>query len=663
MTWTRSLDSLGMLRVAAVTPALRVADVSFNTAEIERHTAAAASSGATLVAFPELSLTGYTAADLFFQAALLEAAREGLTRVERLTDQLPVAVVVGLPLRLDDARIYNCAAFIARGQTQGIVPKVFLPTRREYYERRWFASGRDCLETSVLLERNNRVPFGTDLLFEIERASRPSVRVGIEICEDLWAPEPPSGALCTAGATVIVNPSASDEWLGKAEYRRNLVQQQSARCSAAYVYAASGPTESSTDVVFSGHSMIAENGTLLGETPRFEYESSIVADIDVQQILHERSQNSSFIDSRQTAETRIIPVGLQTAGSETTTDTPPLRPNPPRPFVPTGDTERATRCAEIFAIQSTGLATRLRHTGLKSVTLGLSGGLDSTLALLVTIRAFDRLGLDRTGIHSVTMPGFGTSNRTKNNATLLAEACGVPLRHVPIDLAVRQHFVDIGHSEDKHDITYENAQARERTQILMDLANAEGALVVGTGDLSELALGWCTYNADHMSMYHVNAGVPKTLVRYIVEWVADSGELAAASSVLHDICATPITPELLPLQDGELVQETEATVGPYDLHDFFLFQTVRHGTAPDKTLFLALAAWGASYDPATIAKWLEVFYRRFFGQQFKRSAMPDGPKVGSVALSPRGDWRMPSDASAAAWLDQLARARRAAGIE
>jgi NAD+ synthase (glutamine-hydrolysing) len=460
--------------------------------------------------------------------------------------------------------------------------------------------------------------------------------------------------MALAGATIFMNPSASVELLGKADYRRELVKQQSARCLAAYLYAGSGPNESTTDTVCAGHSLIAENGTMLAETERFQFSTQIAsADIDLQRLIHERLVNSSFSAGGTKHSYRVLSFNLPQPQHEIPDDTL-LRPLSQMPFVPADPAQRARHCREIFSIQSTGLAKRLRHTGVKKVTLGISGGLDSTLALLVTIRAFDTVGLPHSGIVAVTMPGFGTTARTRTNAERLSELLGVTLRRIPINDAVRQHFKDIGHDEKLHDITYENAQARERTQVLMDLANQVGGLVVGTGDLSELALGWATYNADHMSMYHVNAGVPKTLVRYLIEWTADSEFSGEVSEVLRDISATPISPELLPLGDGDkLQQETEVTIGPYLLHDFFLFQVVRYGYPPRKVFYLAQKAFHGTYTPNVILKWLGVFYQRFFSQQFKRSAMPDGPKVGTVALSPRGDWRMPSDAVSALWQQEV----------
>jgi NAD+ synthase (glutamine-hydrolysing) len=656
--------SLDYVRVAAVTPELRVADVAYNTQAILAALEDAAAQGCSLALCPELAVTGYTCADLFYQSLLRDQARIALVALAQATSRLGIVTVVGLPLEVA-GKLYNCAAFLAEGAVLGVVPKTYLPTTQEYYEERWFSSSRDCPVDRVELD-GLPIPFGADLLFTAR--NMPQCVLGIEICEDLWASNPPSGSMALAGATLFLNPSASDEVLGKAEYRRALVRQQSARCLAGYVYAGSGPGESTTDVVFGGHCLIAENGALLAETMRFQFTRQMaITDLDLEQLTHERITNSSFSSALPTRAYRQIaftlPVSpLMQAMDLTAVEPPLLRPQLSQtPFVPADLTQRATHCEEIFAIQSMGLARRLRHIGARAVTLGLSGGLDSTLALLVTLRAFTTLGLPPSGIVAVSMPGFGTSARTRRNAARLAELVGVTLREIPIEAAVRQHFHDIGHDERVMDVTYENAQARERTQILMDLANQVGGLVVGTGDLSELALGWATYNGDQMSMYHVNAGVPKTLVRYLIAWCAESLFHGATAQVLRAICATPSSPELLPQSAGRakhsaIVQETESAIGPFLLHDFFLFSTVRYGFPPRKTLFLATRAFAGRYTPQEIVRWMQVFLQRFFANQFKRSAMPDGPKVGSVALSPRGDWRMPSDASVALWrqeLDQL----------
>jgi NAD+ synthase (glutamine-hydrolysing) len=642
----------GFVRAAVVSPALRVADVEFNVGEMIAAMQRAAAAGASLVLFPELGVTGYTCADLFYQSLLLEKARHALTTLAQATAENKMAAVVDLPLQ-QDGKLYNCAAFLNNGAIVGIVPKTYLPKTQEYYEERWFTSSRYAQFDAVEIE-GTRAPFGADLLFRATNV--PGLTIGIEICEDLWAVNAPSSDKALGGATVLLNPSASDDTLGKSVYRTDLVTHQSGRCLAAYLYAGASANESTTDVVFAGHSLIAENGIELAITERFRFDTQMaIADIDVERLINERIKNTSFSSQVPTRRYRTLEFELPPPLERKDVSAKRLyRPLSRMPFVPSDLTQRARHCREIFALQSTGLAKRLKHIGVKNTVIGISGGLDSTLALLVTIKAYDTLGLDRRGLMAITMPGFGTTARTKSNAEQLAAQLGITFRTIPITDAVRQHFRDIGHDENVHDVTYENAQARERTQILMDLANEVNGIVVGTGDLSELALGWATYNGDHMSMYHVNAGVPKTLVRYLVEWVADAEFSGEVTRVLHDIVATPITPELLPLDaNGALQQETEAAIGPYVLHDFFLYYTVRHQFAPRKIFFLAQHAFADEYDDATLLKWLGVFYRRFFSQQFKRSAMPDGPKVGSVALSPRGDWRMPSDASAALWLEQV----------
>jgi NAD+ synthase (glutamine-hydrolysing) len=645
--WQRK--ELGFMRVASCAPALRVADVEYNVQQICAALTQAAAESVQLVVFPELCITAYSCADLFYQEHLLQAARAGLWQIAAATASNHVSCVVGLPLRVA-GRLYNCAALLSAGRTVGVTPKSYLPTTGEFYERRWFTPGDRTLPATIDLA-GEQAPFGVDLLFAA--AEIPGCVVGIEICEDLWAVEPPSGRLALAGATLLVNPSASNELLGKAEYRRDLVRQQAARCLAAYVYAGAGAGESTTDVVYSGHCLIAENGTLLAESERFQLDTQmIVADLDMQRLDYERVRNSSFGQAVGAVDLRRISFTLPNSSAAAA----PLtnRPLARTPFVPANTARRAEHCREIFSIQATGLAKRLRHVGARAITLGVSGGLDSTLALLVAVRAFDQLGLDRAGIIAITMPGFGTTARTRSNAEQLALDLGVTLRTIAIGESVRLHFRDIGHDEARHDVTYENAQARERTQILMDVANQIGGLVVGTGDLSEAALGWMTFNGDHMSMYHVNAGVPKTLVRYLVAWCADEFFMGATAAVLRDIVETPISPELLPLgADAQLEQKTEDTIGPYELHDFFLFQVVRYQFAPAKVFFLAQQAFAGIYPDAVLLRWLGIFYRRFFAQQFKRSAMPDGPKVGSVALSPRGDWRMPSDAVSTLWVVEV----------
>lgn len=646
-------SDFGYLRVAVASPELRVGDPGFNAARTIEMLGELAAQGCSIAVFPELGLTGYTCADLFFQSALRDGAIRALLEVAEATRLISLAAVVGVPL-VEGGRLFNCAAVVASGRVRGIVPKTFLPTSQEYYEERWFARA-SAFGSGTIRIGSEDVPAGADLLFDME--DRPSCRFGIEICEDLWAVEPPSGAMALAGATLILNPSASDELLGKVEYRRELVRQQSGRCLAAYAYASSGLWESSTDVVFSGHGLLAECGSVLSETERFQFaSSSAIADFDLQRITNERLRNSSF-SAVSPREFRKVSFSI---GQPAIDSISLLRPVPANPFVPGEAGERSIHCREIFAIQSAGLARRLAHSKAAKAVIGLSGGLDSTLAALVCVHALSRLGRSPQDLLTVIMPGPGSTRRTQDNAARLAEALGAEARTIRIGPAVDLHLSDIGHPADLHDATYENAQARERTQILMDIANQTGGIVVGTGDLSEMALGWCTYNGDQMSMYHVNSGVPKTLVKYLVQWCADEVFDEPARSLLLDIIATPISPELLPLDGAaELVQKTEETVGPYELHDFFLFQVVRNGFPPTKILTLAEIAFHERYDRDVLVRWLEVFYTRFFAHQFKRSAIPDGPKVGTVALSPRGDWRMPSDASAAEWLAQVARLRDA----
>lgn len=640
-----NLADLGLLRLGVAAPELAVADVAGNCRRLLALMTRAREQGCQLLLFPELALTGYSCGDLFYQPLLQQAALAALDELSRKTGELELAVVVGLPLQ-QGGRLFNCAALLAGGRVVGVVPKTYLPNSQEFYEERWFSPGG--VATADQLELGGEaVPFGADLLFRADR--QPDCLVGLEICEDLWAVTPPSSLLAASGATLLLNPSASPETLGKEGYRRELVRSQSARCLAAYAYASAGPGESSTDLVYSGHSLIYENGIELAETERFSFASELaLADVDLQRLQVERQRTSSFADAPG-RRCRIVEFSLGTGSTGRF-----LRPLSATPFVPAQAGERDARCHEIFALQTTALAKRLRHTGCRRVVIGISGGLDSTLALLVTVKAFDKLGLPRYGIEALTLPGFGTTVRTRGNAEQLAELLGVNLRVISIDGAVRGHFQDIGHDESCHDITFENAQARERTQILMDVANQLGGLVIGTGDLSELALGWCTYNADHMSMYGVNAGVPKTLVRYLVDWCAEAEFAGKAREILHDIGATPVSPELLPPDaNGEIDQKTEEKVGPYRLHDFFLFHVLRLHTPPRKLLAYACQAFAGEFGRDEILRWLPVFYRRFFSQQFKRSCLPDGPKIGSVALSPRGDWRMPSDAAADLWLAEL----------
>jgi len=638
------MDNYGFVKVAAAVPQVAVADCARNAERIVALAQQAARRGVELVAFPELAVTGYTCADLFLQPALLDAADEALGEIMRQTRKLPLALIVGLPLRHED-RLYNCAAVVAQGRLLGVVPKSYIPNYAEFYEARWFASGAG-IEEERITAAGQEADFGTELTFAVNGAE-----FGIEICEDLWVASPPSSRLALNGAKLIFNLSASPEGVGKHAYLRELVAQQSARTHTAYVYCSAGFGESSTDLVFAGNGLIAENGTMLAQAARFSLDEQLtVADVDIERLEFERRRNTSFRMREEAGESTVIEMELPDALKASALD----RRVDPMPFVPADEAHRSERCEEIFQIQSHGLARRLAHTGCRCAVVGISGGLDSTLALLVTVRTFDKLGLDRRGILGITMPGFGTTDRTYRNALKLMEGLGVTVREIPIRDACLQHFRDIGLPESDRSAAYENAQARERTQILMDVANMEGGLVIGTGDLSELALGWATYNGDQMSMYGVNTSVPKTLVRHLVRWAADTERDGATRATLLDIIDTPVSPELLPAdREGNIAQKTEDLVGPYELHDFFLYNFVRAGFRPAKIAFLAEQAFAGSYDRETIVKWLRVFFRRFFAQQFKRSAMPDGPKVGSVSLSPRGDWRMPSDASAALWLREL----------
>lgn len=638
------MDNFGFLKVAAAVPHVRVADCDYNTERMAAMAEEAARRGVEIVAFPELGVTAYTCGDLLLQPTLLDAADTALERLVRTTRKLPLTLIAGVPLR-HGSTLYNCAVVFTQGRVLGVVPKTHIPDYGEFYENRWFASGAGISEEHIVVA-GHEADFGADLTFEIN-----GTEFGIEICEDLWTAVPPSSQLALNGAKVIFNLSASPEAVGKHAYLRQLVAQQSARAIAAYVYCSAGFGESSTDLVFAGNGIIAENGAVLRESARFSPdEQLVVADVDIERLEFERRRNTSFRANEGATENTVIemeiPEGLRGVVLDRDID--------PMPFVPKDEANRSERCEEIFQIQSHGLAQRLTHTRAEKAVVGISGGLDSTLALLVTVRTFDKLRLDRSGIIGITMPGFGTTDRTYNNALCLMRGLGVTIREIPIRDACLQHFKDIGLDPADRSAAYENAQARERTQILMDVANMESGLVVGTGDLSELALGWATYNGDQMSMYGVNASVPKTLVRHLVKWAAHTEKDAATRAALLDIIDTPVSPELLPADaEGKIAQKTEDLVGPYELHDFFLYNFLRAGYGPAKILLLAEQAFDGSYDRTTILRWLTVFFRRFFTQQFKRSAMPDGPKVGSVALSPRGDWRMPSDASAAAWLREL----------
>lgn len=630
----------GFVKVAAVTPDIRVADVEFNKEQICRKTDEAAASGAKIIVFPELCVTGYTCSDLFTQDVLLDHAREVLTEIAAHTRDMDALVFVGAPLAVD-GELYNVAAAMNHGKILGLTTKTFLPNYGEFYEMRQFREGPE--KAREIEFDGEMVPFGPKILFTAKQMEH--LIVAAEICEDVWSPVPPSIEAVREGATVIVNCSASDETIGKAAYRESLIEGQSARLIAGYIYSNAGEGESTTDLVFGGHNLIAENGTILAESKRFE-NGTIYSEIDVNRLMSERRKNTTFKTAKERTLTRV-PFDIEITKTELT------RVFPSRPFVPSENRERAKRCEEILTIQAMGLKKRLEHTHAKCAVVGISGGLDSTLALLVTAKAFDALGLDRKHIISVTMPCFGTTDRTYNNACKMSLSLGAELREVPIAAAVMQHFKDIGHDPEDHSVTYENSQARERTQVIMDIANANGGMVIGTGDMSELALGWATYNGDHMSMYGVNASVPKTLVRHLVQYYADTTDDKELQEVLYDVLDTPVSPELLPPKDGKIAQKTEDLVGPYELHDFFLYYFLRFGYAPSKIYRIAKYSFAGEYDDETIYKWLRTFCWRFFAQQFKRSCLPDGPKVGTVALSPRGDWRMPSDACVASWMRDL----------
>lgn len=630
----------GFVKAAAATPDIRVADVKYNTEKICEAIEAAAGEKAKIVVFPELCVTGYTCGDLFTQDVLLRDARAALLKIADFTADKDILAFVGVPLSVD-GELYNVAAALNRGEILGLTTKTFLPNYAEFYEMRQFTPGPE--KAREILFEGKRVPFGPQILFQA--SSMEELIVSAEICEDVWSPIPPSIQAAMEGATVIVNCSASDETIGKDRYRRELIAGQSARLIAGYVYANAGEGESTTDLVFGGHNLITENGAVLSEAKRFRNDI-IYSEIDIYRLLGERRKNTTFKTSE---ERKLVRVPFYIEREKTVL----TRHFPKQPFVPANEEERARRCEEILTIQAMGLKKRIAHTHAKSAVVGISGGLDSTLALIVTARAFEMLGRDKKDITAVTMPCFGTTDRTYQNACKMAVQLGAELMEVRIADAVSVHFRDIGHDPGDHSVTYENSQARERTQVLMDIANERGGMVIGTGDMSELALGWATYNGDHMSMYGVNASVPKTLVRHLVKYAADVTPDEQLKAVLYDVLDTPVSPELLPPKDGNIAQKTEDLVGPYELHDFFLYYMVRFGYEPSKIFRLAEETFVGSYDKATILKWLEIFCRRFFSQQFKRSCLPDGPKVGTVALSPRGDWRMPSDACAAVWLNDL----------
>ncbi len=638
----------GFVRVAAAAPMLKVANCEYNTGEIIKISKEAEKQGAQFVVFPELAVTAYSCGDLFLQKTLQNAAIKGLETILTETGALECVIIIGIPLVVN-SRMYNCGVALKEGKILGVVPKAYIPNYSEFYEKRWFCSGLGKRNETINL-LGFSVPFGTDVIFEAENIS--GLCFGIEICEDLWVPAPPSSAQAVNGATLLFNLSASNEIVGKHEYRESMANLQSAKCSAAYVYSSSGPNESTTDLVFGGHALISEYGSLMAESQRFSFEEQlIISDIDIERLVNERLKNSAFTQDTTDNAFRKAVFNIKELESGNL-----LRRIDPHPFVPSNPDVRNIRCEEIFNIQTSGLAKRLKHTGMDKCVIGISGGLDSTLALLVIAKACDRLGLDRKNIHAVTMPGFGTSSNTLNNSLELMRLMGVTTYRIDIREACMKHFEDIGHDPEVYDVTYENVQARERTQILMDKANKLGGLVIGTGDLSELALGWATYNGDHMSMYAVNTGVPKTLVKYLVQWAADYVFEDETKKVLLSILDTPISPELLPTDEaGEIAQKTEDIVGPYELHDFFLYHMVRYGANPSKIYYMAKQAFAGKYSEEIINKWLNAFLRRFFSQQFKRSCLPDGPKVGSISLSPRGDWRMPSDADVMEWLGDLNR--------
>lgn len=637
----------GFVTVAAAIPSVKVADTFYNVEETEKLIAQAVEQRVEIVCFPELGLTGYSCQDLFRQHQLIVGAQDALMTLLTYTRKLDIIVVVGMPIQTDTV-LLNCAVVIQAGQILGIVPKTFLPNYGEFYEQRWFASALDIVPTQVYLAGSPVTVSPEPRIF----VTPSGVKFGIEICEDVWSPTPPSTHLALAGADIILNLSASDELIGKHGYLLSLVAQQSARTITGYVYAGCGFGESTQDVVYGGNALIYENGKMLARSSRFSIEPQlVVGQIDVERLRAERRANTTFTMAQRGRKAELVKT-LPTMEAEEFLLTRNIHP---WPFIPQADRMEAS-CEEILNIQAAGLVKRLAHIGCSNVVIGISGGLDSTLALLVVVKAFDILHLDRKGIHGITMPGFGTSDRTHDNAVALMESLGVSAREISIAKSVTQHFQDIDHDMAVHDVTYENGQARERTQILMDVANQVGGLVIGTGDLSELALGWATYNGDHMSMYGVNAGVPKTLIRYLVRYMAMNQVDEKSKETLLDIIDTPISPELLPAdEEGNINQKTEDLVGPYELHDFFLYYFLRFGFSPSKILVMAKKAFAGQvpeagvYDEETIKYWLQVFCRRFFAQQFKRSCLPDGPKVGSVSLSPRGDWRMPSDASSAIW--------------
>ena len=636
----------GFIKVCSCTPKIKVADVDYNVSEIIKHMSDAEDNGAKVIVFPELCVTGYTCQDLFLQGRLLDKALEGLDRIIDASNGLDALIFVGVPLEVD-GKLYNTAAAVYGGHLLAFIPKKNLPNYAEFYEARHFYPG--FADPVCISYKGEDVVIGQNIIFTTPAVK--GLQIACEICEDLWVADTPSTRHAMNGANLIVNLSAGNEIIGKSEYRRMLVKSTSARLICGYVYCGAGDGESTQDLVFSGHNLICENGTTLAESKCFTT-GAIYADIDIERIRTERRRMTTFNVEDPSAvrdNNNYAKITFDINQKETVLD----RKFYCMPFVPANDEERNERCEHILAIQSEGLKKRLLHTGVKNAVIGLSGGLDSTLALLVMAKAFDLAGLDRSGIYAITMPCFGTTDRTYNNALTLAKSLNATLKEINIEKAVRVHFEDIGHDESDHSVTYENCQARERTQVLMDMANKVNGLVIGTGDMSELALGWATYNGDHMSMYGVNAGVPKTLVRHLVKYYADTCKDSALSRALIDVLETPVSPELLPPEDGVISQKTEDLVGPYELHDFFLYYMLRCSFAPSKVYRVAKQAFEGKYDDETILKWLKTFYRRFFAQQFKRSCLPDGPKVGAVAVSPRGDLRMPSDAVSKAWLEEL----------
>ncbi|WKY43958.1 NAD(+) synthase [Eubacteriaceae bacterium ES2] len=641
------MHEFGMVRVACAVPRLQLAECQKNSQGIIALSKTAYEKGVEVLLFPELAITGYTCGDLFFQRSLQQNAVDALGQIIDWSRGIKMLLVIGMPLAVDGC-LYNVAAVINDGKILGFVPKTYIPNQQEFYEKRWFQSATSLKSTEIEL-LNQQVPIGTELLFKHQSVK--DCVLAIEICEDLWVPVPPGSFHALAGATMILNPSASNEIVGKSDYRRELIRSQSGRLNCGYLYASSGFGESTSDLVFGGHALIAEKGLLLEELPKFNQgDQLLVTDIDTESLIHDRQMLQGYGDCKALLkEKNYQKIIFDTRPAETLS-----RKVNPFPFVPGDETRRSERCEEIFNIQTMGLGSRIKHIGDPRMVVGISGGLDSTMALLVCASVCDRFEIPRDSIHAVTMPGFGTTDRTYDNAVALIKGIGATFHEISIVEACQKHFADIGHSMAVHDVTYENVQARERTQILMDLANKLNGLVIGTGDLSELALGWATYNGDHMSMYGVNGSIPKTLIRYLVKWVADHEKDEEIRGILYDVLDTPVSPELLPPdENGQIQQKTEETVGPYELHDFFIYHMVRQGASPRKIYMLALNAFAGLYEKPEILKWLKSYYRRFFTQQFKRNCLPDGPKVGSVSFSPRGDWRMPSDAQFQMWLAEL----------